>query len=41
MGNPILGHDILGQFCPILGHFFAFFRSLWQKYVTSGDFVGE
>ena len=20
-GNPILGHNILGHFCPILGHF--------------------
>ncbi len=35
MGNPILGHDILGHFCPILGHF-LYFRSLWRKYVTLG-----
>ncbi len=21
VGNPILGHNILGHFCPILGHF--------------------
>ena len=24
VGNPILGHDILGNFCPILGHFLYF-----------------
>ncbi len=28
VGNPILGHNILGNFCPILGHF-SHISDLW------------
>ena len=33
----ILGHNILGHFWPILGHFFVYFRSLWWKLSDIGE----
>ena len=39
-GNPILGHNILGHFCPTLGHFLYILGHFSGNKWHWGDFIG-